>query len=72
MFLIYSGFCIFSFIIVYIYIPETKNIPVEEIGGLFGDMVAVHLSEERIDSVDKQLEVHAIEDVQRPRAESVA
>lgn len=44
MFLIYAGLCVVSFIITYFYIPETKGLPVEEIGALFGDTVAVHLT----------------------------
>lgn len=44
MFLIYAGLCVISFIITYFYIPETKGLPVEEIGALFGDTVAVHLT----------------------------
>lgn len=44
MFLIYAGLCVISFIVAYFYIPETKGLPVEEIGALFGDVVAVHLT----------------------------
>lgn len=44
MFLIYSCICIISFIITYFYIPETKGLPIEEIGALFGDTVAVYLT----------------------------
>lgn len=44
MYFIYAGLCIISTIIVYIYIPETKQIPVEEIGALFGDEIVVHLT----------------------------
>jgi hypothetical protein len=44
MFLIYAGLCVVSFIVAYFYIPETKGLPVEEIGALFGDVVAVHLT----------------------------
>lgn len=44
MFLIYAGLCVISFIVTYFYIPETKGLPIEEIGALFGDAVAVHLT----------------------------
>jgi hypothetical protein len=44
MFLIYAGLCVISFIITYFYIPETKGLPIEEIGALFGDTVAVYLT----------------------------
>lgn len=65
MFLIYSGCCIFSFIIVYLYIPETKGIPVEEIGDLFGDRVAVHLTAEGNDVIEKEHEVQMIENLKQ-------
>lgn len=56
MFLIYTGFCVFSFFIVYMFIPETRNLPVEEIGALFGDPVVVHLTADGEGIVeDKQL-----------------
>ena len=38
------GLCLISTVIVYLYVPETKQIPVEEIGALFGDEVVVHLT----------------------------
>ena len=44
MYLLYCGLCIFSAIIVYFWIPETKGLPIEEIGALFGDEVVVHLT----------------------------
>ncbi len=59
MFLIYAGLCVVAFIGVYFYIPETKGLPVEEIGALFGDSVAVHLTEDGEGIVeDKQRELH--------------
>lgn len=45
MYFIYAGLTVLSTIIVYFYVPETKQIPVEEIGALFGDEVVVHLTE---------------------------
>lgn len=44
MYFLYMGLCIISTIVVYFYIPETKQIPIEEIGALFGDEVVVHLT----------------------------
>ncbi|KAK5047231.1 hypothetical protein LTR84_006753 [Exophiala bonariae] len=40
MYLIYCALSTLSLIVVYLYIPETKQIPIEEIGKLFGDHVA--------------------------------
>lgn len=40
LFMIYAGVYVISFIMVYLYIPETKG---PEIGALFGDKVAMHL-----------------------------
>lgn len=60
MFLIYAGLCVIAFIGVYIFIPETKGLPVEEIGELFGDNVAVHLTADGEGIVeDKPNEVQA-------------
>ena len=36
--------CIIAWPIVYFYIPETKKVPVEEIGAMFGDEVVVHMT----------------------------
>jgi hypothetical protein len=44
MYILYFGLCLISWVIVYFFIPETKNLPVEEIGALFGDEVVVHLT----------------------------
>lgn len=44
MYLIYMGLCIISTIVVYFHIPETKGLPIEEIGALFGDEVVAHLT----------------------------
>ncbi len=44
MFLIYFALAIIASIISYFYIVETKNLPMEEIGALFGDEVVVHLT----------------------------
>lgn len=44
MYLIYCALCVVGFVITYFWIPETKGIPMEEIGALFGDEVAVHLT----------------------------
>jgi hypothetical protein len=33
-----------SAVVIYFYIPETRHVPVEELGALFGDAVVVHLT----------------------------
>lgn len=44
MYFLYMALCIISTVVVYFFIPETKQIPIEEIGALFGDEVVVHLT----------------------------
>ena len=61
MFLIYAGLCVVSLIGVYFYLPETKGLPVEEIGALFGDSVAVHLTEDGKGIVEDKQSEHQIE-----------
>lgn len=43
-FYLYMGLCIISTVIIYFFVPETKQLPVEEIAALFGDEVVVYLS----------------------------
>ncbi|KEF58321.1 uncharacterized protein A1O9_06247 [Exophiala aquamarina CBS 119918] len=62
MFLIYAGLCVISFVITYFYIPETKGLPVEEIGALFGDTVAVHLTADGEGIVEEKPEEGQVED----------
>jgi hypothetical protein len=48
-----------SAIVIYFFIPETKEVPVEELGGLFGDTVVVHLTPDGHGIVeDKDAPVH--------------
>ena len=62
MYLLYMSLCIISTIIVYFYVPETKQIPIEGIGALFGDEVVVHLSPDGHGIVeDKELPEHGAE-----------
>ena len=62
MFLIYFALMIVSFIITYFCIAETKGLPVEEIGALFGDEVAVHLTSDGLGIVEDKEEVRHVED----------
>ncbi len=57
MYFLYMGLCCISTIIVYLYIPETKRLPVEEIGALFGDEVVVHLTADGHVIVEEQMEL---------------
>ena len=57
MFLIYFALSVIAAIFTYFYIPETKGLPIEEIGALFGDVVVVHLTADGHGIVeDKQIE----------------
>ncbi|GAQ12315.1 probable metabolite transport protein CsbC [Aspergillus lentulus] len=44
LFYLYFGLCMISAVVIYFYIPETRHVPVEELGALFGDAVVVHLT----------------------------
>ncbi|CAK7206968.1 hypothetical protein SEUCBS139899_009775 [Sporothrix eucalyptigena] len=44
MYLVYVGLNVISIGLIYWFVPETKNLSLEEIGELFGDEVVVHLS----------------------------
>ena len=63
MFLIYFALVIISFCFTYFYIAETKGLPVEEIGALFGDEVVVHLTSDGKGIVEDKGGVQHIEDV---------
>lgn len=52
MFLIYMGLSILAAIIVWFQIPETKGLPVEEIGALFGDEVVAHITSDGMGIVE--------------------
>lgn len=43
-YLVYVALNAVSIVLVYFFVPETKNLSLEEIGELFGDEVVVHLS----------------------------
>ena len=53
MYLIFMGLSIIAAVVIYFWIPETKGLPVEEIGDLFGDVVVVHLTEDGQNIVEK-------------------
>lgn len=58
MFMIYMALSAISAVIVYFYLPETKGLPIEEIGALFGDEVVVHLTKDGHGLIeDKAIEV---------------
>lgn len=66
MFLIYCVICIFSFFVVYFFIPETKGLPVEEIGAIFDDKVAVHLiADGEGGIIEEKQEVEMVEDAKK-------
>lgn len=70
MFLVYFALALVCAIISYFVIVETKGLPVEEIGALFGDEVVVHLTkdghgilEDKPDS--KQMEFSSVQTVEK-------
>ncbi|OAL40692.1 hypothetical protein AYO20_00428 [Fonsecaea nubica] len=44
MYLIFMSFCIVCEAVVYFFVPETRGLPVEEMGTLFGDEVVMHMT----------------------------
>ena len=62
MFLIYAILMVIAEVIVYCYIVETKGLPVEEIGALFGDEVVVHLTADGQGIVEEKQVTEHIED----------
>lgn len=57
MYFLYCGLCIIATVVVYLFIPETKRIPIEEIGVLFGDEVVVHLSSDGHNIVENEADI---------------
>ena len=62
MYLVYFALLIVAFVITYLYISETKGLPVEEIGALFGDEVVVHLTADGQGIVEDKDGIGHIED----------
>ena len=56
MYLIYMGLCLVCWLLVYLWLPETRGLPLEEIGGLFGDTVVLHLTADGHGVVEKNYE----------------
>ena len=53
MYLIFMGLCVICEIVVYLYVPETRGRPVEEMGALFGDDVVLHMTSDGRGLVEK-------------------
>jgi hypothetical protein len=60
MYLVWMGCCIFSAVIVYFFIPETAQLPMEEIGALFGDVVVVYLTSDGHGVVKDKMDVTVV------------
>ena len=57
MFLLCAGLSIPVAIIVYIYIPEAKGLPMKELGALFGDEVVVHMTTDGLEIMEQSVTV---------------
>ncbi|KAK3640165.1 hypothetical protein LTR56_005577 [Elasticomyces elasticus] len=55
MYLIYMSLCLVSWVLVYFFIPETRRLPLEEIGALFGEEVMIHLTNDGLGIVEKEI-----------------
>lgn len=76
MYLLYMGLCLICFVIVYFFIQETKDLPMEELAALFGDEVVVHITKDgkaitEDKHLDKVKDLH-IEQVEQGHAEKAA
>ena len=68
MYLLYMGLNIISGLVVYYFVKETKDLPMEELAALFGDDVVVHITKDgmaiaedpRLDKV-KSLQIEDVE-----------
>ena len=47
------GFCLVCEVIVYFFLPETRGLPIEEMGALFGEEVVVHMTSDGRGLVEK-------------------
>ena len=62
MFLIYFALAAVAAVITYFFVPETKGLPMEEIGALFGDEVVVHLTSDGHGIVEDKEAAEHVED----------
>jgi len=53
-YLVFMGLSLICWVMVYLWIPETKGLPIEEIGELFGDTVVVYLTKDRLGIVEEK------------------
>ena len=53
MYLIYMSLSLLCWLLVYLWVPETRRLPLEEIGDLFGDTVVLHLTADGHHIVEK-------------------
>lgn len=51
--MIFMGLSIVTGVIAYFYVPETRGLPIEEMGALFGEEVAVHMTSDGRGIVEK-------------------
>ena len=69
--MVYFALMIVAEVIVYLYIHETKGLPVEEIGALFGDEVVAHLTSDGQGIVEDKQDAEHIESFAMQTAEKV-
>jgi hypothetical protein len=53
MYLIFMSLCLICEVLVYLYVPETRGKPVEEMGEIFGDKIDVHMTSDGRGLVEK-------------------
>ncbi|RVX68249.1 hypothetical protein B0A52_07252 [Exophiala mesophila] len=63
-FLVFISIVTVGFVVMWIYLPETKGLPLEEVAAIFGDQdeVMLYLKDIKVDRDSDKLEIHHIED----------
>ena len=55
MYLIFMCLSLVCWVVVYLWSPETRRLPLEAMGALFGDKVVLHLTADGLDVVEKEM-----------------
>lgn len=62
MYMVWFAVTVVSTVLIYFFVPETKGLALEEIGELFGDKVALHMTADQRGLVEAKVDGLAIDD----------